>query len=233
MERVFIPIGPFQNILNNIANWKVIGLRKLFEMELYNLTYQGFAKQVKQLEQEGLVASFRGKDRTKYLYLTSRGSKVTSVGTSFELSDETLTHDLICSNVLLELLKYKNFVSANVMHDAGKLLIEPDGIIYAIKKNREYTCALEVELHQKSRDRIKAKFAKYSNSSIYTHVLYVTNKMSLIRFYNTILEQMNSDIENKIVLLLDEDLSATNFNYQKSKCWFKGEERSFVSIFGE
>ena len=233
MERMFIPIGPFQGILNNIANWKVICLRKLFELELYDLSYQGFAKQVKQLEQEGLVASFRGKNRTKYLYLTSEGSKVASADTSFDISEETLTHDLICSNVLLELLKCKNFISANLMYDTSKLLIEPDGIIYAIRENKEYTCALEVELHQKSRGRIKEKFAKYLSSSIYTHVLYVTNKPSLIRFYNTVLEQMNSDIENKIVLLLDENLSAINFNYHKSKCWFKGKERSFVSISGE
>ena len=233
MERIFITIGPFQNILNNIANWRVIGLRKLFELELYDLTYQGFGKQVNRLEREGLVASFRGKDRMKYIYLTPKGSEITSSNASFELSGETLTHDLICSNVLLELLKYINFVSGNVMHDTGKKLIDPDGVIYAIKAGKEYTCALEVELHQKNRSRVKEKFAKYSNSLIYTHVLYVTNKPSLIRFYNTVLGQMNSDIENKIVLLLDESLSTTNFNYQKSKCWFKGKERSFDSIFGQ
>jgi len=230
MERVFIPNGPFEDILNNIANLKIISLKKLFELEFYDLTYQGFGKRVNKLEKEGLVSSFRGKDRIKYLYLTPRGSKITSTDISFDLSDDTLTHDLICSNVLLELLKYENFISGNVIHDE-KRLIAPDGIIYAIKGEKEYTFALEIELHQKSKDRIKAKFAKYSNSLTYSHVLYITNKESLIRFYNIHLEQMNSDIKNKIVLLLDKKLSTTQFDYQNSKCWFKGEERSFDSIF--
>ena len=103
MERVFMPTGPFQNILNSVANWRIICLRQLFEMELGGLTYQGFGKQVKQLEREGLVASFRGKNKMKYLYLTPKGSKITNKTTGTMLSDGTMIHDLICSNVLIEL----------------------------------------------------------------------------------------------------------------------------------
>lgn len=231
MERVFMPTGPFQNILNSVANWRIICLRQLFEMELGGLTYQGFGKQVKQLEREGFVASFRGKNKMKYLYLTPKGSKITNKNTELMLSDGTIIHDLICSNILIEFLKYKNFISANVAHENGSELIAPDGIIHAIKGDKEYSFALEVELHQKSKNRIKAKFAKYSNSLIYAHVLYVTNKPSVIRFYNSILKQMNPDIADKIILLLDETLSMSDFDYQNSKCWFKGEERTFNSIF--
>ncbi len=232
MERVFIPTIHYQNILNNIGQWKIIGLSKLFEMDHFNLSYKGFAKQVVKLEQEGLLASFRAKDRTKFLYLTPKGGKITNKSACIDLANDTLSHDLICSNALLELLKYKNFVDGHVIHDDGKRLLAPDGVIYAIKGEREYSCAIEIELHQKNSDKIRTKLARYANSSVYAHVLYVANKPQLINFYNGILEQLNSEVRNKVVLLLDRKLSVSKFDYQNAKCWFKGEERTFESIFG-
>ncbi|HLE12974.1 MAG: hypothetical protein A2451_12435 [Bdellovibrionales bacterium RIFOXYC2_FULL_39_8] len=232
MDSVFIPSAPYLDILRNVGQWKIIGLRKLFGLGLYKMTLQGFGKQVNQLERAGLIASFRGRDRMKYLYLTPNGGKLVSKEASTNLSDETLTHDLICSNALIELLKYKNFVAGNLIHDDGKRLLAPDGVIYAIKGEREYTCALEIELTQKSSDRIKQKLVRYANSSVYTHVLYVANKMSLVNFFNGILEQLSSEVRSKIVLLLDRKLSTSDFDYQNAQCWIKGEERSFESIFG-
>lgn len=232
MERVFIPSGPYQNILNNIAQWKVIGLRKLFDMELYSLTYQGFGRQVNKLEAEGLVGSFRGKDKMKYIFLTSSGAKVTNQQEAFDLTDDTITHDLICSNVVIEFLKYENFISGNVLHESDSKLIAPDAVIHALKGDKEYSFAIEVELTQKSKERVRGKFVKYSNNLTYAHALYVTNKMSLIKSYMAILEQMKSEVRNKIVFLLDENLSTTQFDFINSKCWFKGEERKFESIFG-
>jgi hypothetical protein len=233
MQRVFIPAGPFQNILHNIAQWKVIGLRKLFDMELYSLTYQGFAKQVTQLEREGLIASFRGKDKNKYLYLTPRGAKITNQRETFDLTEDTLTHDLICSNVVFELLKYENFVSGNVLHESSSKLISPDAVIHALKGEKDYAFAVEVELNQKSKDRIREKFVKYANTLTYAHALYVTNKLSLIKSYMSVLSQMKSEVRNKIVFLLDENLSTTQFEYKKARCWFKDDERNFESIFGK
>ncbi|MCK5074435.1 MAG: hypothetical protein KAQ98_13475 [Bacteriovoracaceae bacterium] len=230
MEKVFIPIGRYTNVLSQLAKWKVISQRELFSVMDGLITYQGFAKQVQKLEAEGFISSFMAHDRNKYIYLTSIGARSTSQGTDYSNSKEMLGHDLMCSMVLRELLKFKNFKTGEMLDEkiGG---IAPDARIDAQRGEVEYVLAVELELHRKSKDRIREKFKKYGSSETYSYCLYVFQRPEVHNTYVGMLKSMSQKIQKKIILLLDGNLTISEFNFQDSECWFKNEVKSFEAIF--
>ena len=141
----------------------------------------------------------------------------------------SFNHDLITTNFILNLKKHQNFTSVQVQSIGVDL--EPDGVIYGIKEGREYSLAVEVELTQKSKTRVIDKLCRYKDSSDYTYLLYVFNKESTFKSYKKILENSNKELSKKVILLLNESIDRTNFDYLNSKCFFKNKITTFEKIF--
>jgi len=231
MEKIILPLGSYEKILSQLEKWKVLSLKDLCTMMANQVGYKGLSKQIKKLEEQGFVSSLIIQDKSKFLYLTNKGVTVTAGGVSYDKSEENLNHDLKCSLVLREFIKYKNFIDGQMLDDRSDR-ISPDAKIVAKKNNNEYVLALELELNQKSKDRIKEKFKKYSSNDAYSYVLYVFQKPEVMSTYSKILGGMSNEIQNKIILLLDANLSIFKFDYELADCFFKGEHRNFESIFG-
>jgi len=231
MEKLFLPIGSYENILAQIGRWKVISIKNLYEIMPVAISYQGFAKQIRKLESSGFVSSFLFPDKSKYIYLTRKGVMLVPYGVEYSHSKEMIVHDLKCGIVLRELLKFENFMEGQILGDKSEGL-SPDAKILAKKKDKEYVLALELELNQKSKDRIKEKFKKYSSSVTYHYVLYVFQSPEVMNAYTKILQAMPEIVQLKIILLLDTNLSNFNFDFKSAVCFFKEGPRSFESIFG-
>lgn len=221
------------DILREISRWKVISMRSLYDGGTFKISYQMYCRKIKKLESEGLVRSMLGARHRKFITLTKNGSELCPYGISFDESQDSLNHDLIATNVVSELIKNKNFTTGQVHCFGRGVDFEPDGVVFGSKNGLDYTLAIEVELHQKSKNRLKAKLVKYSNCADYSYVLYVINKESIYRKYKSDLSQMTEPVRRKVILLFDINLKPLEFDYEKGQCFFKGKETTFSKIFGD
>lgn len=227
---LFMPSESHTQILNEIGRWKAISFRGLYENIGERTAYSPFCRLLKRLEQEDFIKSFIGHGRRKYAILTDKGAMFSQYASEYSEGYQELKHDIIVSGVLRSLLKFKNFKSGSVVHEHFDAI--PDGVIYAVKKDRSYSLAVEVELHQKSQLRLIQKFAKYKQSNTFNYVIYITNKRSIFDSYEHLLKNMNESVRDKIILLLDENLSEYRFDYLESELSFRGKRKTFVEIFG-
>ena len=182
------------------------------------------------MEKKGHLAGRYFKRLGKYVYLTEKGAIHSSTGARPD--EPSIDHDLICSEVILNLLKFDNFLSGSVS-DRPDSELDPDGVIQGVKGGKPYTLAIEVELSQKSEFRVEKKFADYAEEDTHNFALYITHKKSLFENYRKILIKMNPQIRQTIVLSLAEKLGAKQYDYQRAVYWLDGQEYSFNALFGE
>lgn len=218
-------------LLNEIGRWKVIPLKGLYEQASQGMSYSPFCRRVKRIENFGLVRSVKGRRGLKYVMLTQEGSRLSQFKSPYLESEIELTHDLIASRLLCDLLKYPNFHTGHIVHGGENLNPEPDAFIHASKGGTQYRLALEIELHQKSNKRVREKFSRYVVTPDCDHVLYVMNKPDVFHSYQAITLEMDKSVSQKIVLMLEPNLGTRQLEYQKARCWFKAKEMRFDEIF--
>lgn len=230
---IFIPMDNYMVILEEVGRWKVIGMRKLYDLLELKLSYSLFCRNVKKLEYEGLIRTIVGMRRRKYLTLTYKGDEYTPYNAQFEECDVELNHDLIVSNVMLELNNYESFGACHVIHHHDFFEAQADGIVYFSSNGIQGSLAVEVELTQKSKSRITMKFVKYSNSKCFNFCLYIFNKESVFEAYKKQLDLMVESTREKIILMLDMNLSISSFNYKNNDCYFHGKTQTFTQLFSD
>jgi len=229
----FIPHGVYEDIINIVGQWKVVDMKSLKDMCNYEVGYFNLLKKVRTLESHGLVKGVLLGSKNKHIYLTNEGLRYTGHDYTYEICDENLTHDLIVSRVLKELLKHDSFTNGRMFHQIPVDQIFPDAQITGTKNNDIYRLAIEVELTQKSKKRVKEKYRRYAKGSVFTYGVFITNKETLFRTYRRFLEEMNNDIQEAIILILDKDMTATKFDYEKTECFYLGKMLNFEALFGE
>ena len=229
----FVPYGPYIDIINAVGKWKVVDLKSLSELCSYKLNYSNLRKKVRKLEDFGLVKSVNLGRKRKHLFLTNSGIKFTQYDQTYELCDESLSHDVIVGNVLRSFLGFPNFVNGRMFHEIPDNDLAPDALVTGIKTKREYELAIEVELTQKSSTRVKSKYSRYLRSKSFDYCIFITNKEGLFRTYKRFLGEMNTDVQSKIILMYAPDLSPNEFSFYASECHFKGQTKKFEEIFGE
>lgn len=228
----YIPSESYLKILNEIGKWKVVPLRALFEDIGGGIGYKSFYKRTKILERHGLIQSYRAGCRTKCLALTGKGEELSRYICPYTASAIGLGHDLMASMVLRSLLKFPNFKSGHIFHAHDASKFSPDAIIYAVKRQEEYSLAIEVDLFHLSRNKIIEKFYKYSNTDQFTHMLYMTNRESFFDACRDLISKMDEFVSKKVILLVAPNLSHGTFEYQNGRCWFKGKAMTFDEVFG-
>ena len=231
MTTDFIPYGVYEDIINMLGHWKILDMKSLSEMCNYDIKYFNLLKKVRKLESHGIIKGVLLGRKDKHIYLTNKGLRYTPYDFTYEICDENITHDLIVGRVLKELLKFSPFVDGRMYHQIMTDKIFPDAQVEGIKNNERYKLALEVELTQKSKERVKDKYRKYGQGESFNYALFVTNKESLFRTYKRYLEEMNRESREAVILMYDENLSATKFKYDKIKCYYMGEMTSFIELF--
>lgn len=227
----FVPQGVYEDIINILGKWKVMDMKSLSEMCSYEVKYFNLLKKVRTLETHGLVRGVLLGRKNKHIFLTNKGLKYTPYDYSYEICDENITHDLVVGKVMKELIKLPQFVDGKMFHQIPIEKIYPDAEVIGSKNKENYRLALEIELTQKSETRVKEKFRRYGREEVFNYVLFITNKESLYKAYKRFLEDMNSEIQEAIILMLDRNMSVTKFNYDSSLCLYMGQETEFSTLF--
>ena len=217
-------------IIDEIGRWKIILLKDLFQILIHEKSYVSFCEKIRRLEKNGHIKSTFLSREGKVLFLTPRGATLSSFPA---MSDKgSLFHDLMCSKVILRLLKFDHFLNGSAAEGLESELL-PDGVIRAIRNGEEYVLALELELTRKSKIRVVRKFVRYAKDNTFARVLYLTNKPTIFNGYRKILMGLKKYIGKRVVLGLDKNLFQDNFDFEGCTCWFDGEESDFQTLFGE
>lgn len=231
MKSSFVPYGSYSEIINLLGQWKILDMKSLNNLCDFEVNYPNLLHKVRKLESEGLVKAVLIGRKNKHIYLSQKGLEFTSFDFSSELSPETVNHDIITATVLRELLRRDNFLEGRLFHQMRGSEIYPDAEVLGTKNGSHYKLAIEVELTQKSQQRVKEKFRKYEKAQTFNFALFITNKESLLQTYSRYLEEMVIDVRKAIILLWDPELKMSKVNLDKAQCYYMGKEYSFNAIF--
>ena len=218
-------------ILNEVGRWKAISLSCLSHSLGWNRDYSVLRKRLKKLEATGHLKGLFERRKVKYFILTEKGAELSIYPCFYKNFGESVIHDLTCTNAILELLQFKLFQSGSAI-DYIDSNIKPDGVIHASRYGIDYVLAIELELHQKSKNRMLGKFIKYVEEEAFNHVLYITNKQSIFDAYRKILMEMNNKVRDKIILELGPTLSVSIHDYENAIYWINGVYKTFWEMFG-
>ena len=231
MSTMFIPQGVYENIINTLGQWKILDSKTLHHFCDHHISYKNFLKKINRLESAGLVKAVFVGNKKKHLYLSQGGIEHTYHNSTSEISQENLRHDLITGMVMRDLLGWSGLTQGRMFHEFDRGCLIPDGELVGVKESKNIKVALEVELTQKSKDRVKEKFGVYCDKSNYDFCLFVTNKESLFKTYQRYLQEMNMEVQAKVLLVLDITLRCSQSNLSEGICFYMGELRKFRELF--
>lgn len=229
----FIPSGAYEDILNILGQWKIMDMKSLMKMTNYDVKYDTLLYRVRKLENNGLIKSTTDGSNFKYVYLSDKGLKYTPFSASAEISPGNLNHDLITGNVLRTLIDSEYFFDGMMYHQLEQDKVFPDAAVLFSKFDKTFRIGVEVELTQKTADRVIRKYNSYSKDSIFDYSLFITNKRPLYKTYCRLLTGMSKDVQGSNILLFDPTLSAYKFRPAQAECLYLGERVKYDEIFGE
>ncbi|MBK23244.1 MAG: hypothetical protein CME70_04485 [Halobacteriovorax sp.] len=231
MKVKFVPYGVYLDILSAVGRWKVLDYSGISEFCGHDLKYKNLASKVKKLENAELLKSIFAEKKKKYLFLSHMGSQLVPKGSPYDVENASLHHDILVVRILRYLTNFESFHAPEIISKEVLGGVEPDAVIQGMKNDKKYSMAIEVELTQKSEKRVKEKLSKYGQDRSSLYCLYITQKKSLYRTYKRFLEEMDTMVQAKVFLLLDEGLIGSEINFTGKQVFFKGETKTFEEIF--
>jgi hypothetical protein len=216
-------------------------------MSNYQGSYVNFCKMVRNLRKRGLVCwepLLNRKERV--VYLTINALKEILPLNPYFIDDRIIYHDAIVSNIVRSLLEKKYFHSSELSHEYfGKNkwnyanILEPDAIIFGENKGFSFKIAIEVELTQKSKDRIIEKFDTYIKSEFFNSVIYIFHKRNVFDSYINLVKEMQTNaassiykkgIGQKIFLLFKQDLFKFPLDFSENPLFVNNQELKFKEV---
>ena len=228
--KIFIPDRHHKKIVKILKEWKMLDMNGL--KDLYSeICHSGLYKKMKHLEDCELVKSFTSRGNAKYFFLKDehlhRGRK------GKKRFERILKHDLLTAKVLREILKWPECRGGKILGQVERDFICPDAefVMEDAKTGEKIRVALEVEVTRKSYYRIRKKFTKYQMEREFDRVLFVTNEEGIFKAYSNYLMELHPEIQKKIGLLFDENLSPKSFDCQNSPCFYMGKINNLSALF--
>lgn len=212
-------------IIDAVARWKVITMKDLLDqVSSLNICYSTVTRRVRKLQKMKYLDYKSLSKRRKHLFLTREGTKLTNVDTPYEMNTLTLNHDILVGAVVRAFLELPGFVFGSMYDETYCRSFTPDGVLHSSTKKR---VAIELELTQKECSRVKSKFAQYWDDPDFDYCYYVTNKPSLYKSYKNYLEEMDEEVQERIVIILAYDLRCDHIFENDAMAFYMGEELHF------
>ena len=232
--------GLHLDYLSNLLNWRILDFQKLMELSNYDRGYNNFTKIVSRLEARKLIEKYSpANTNKKYIYLTADGEKLISEDNRFcRPAQNSIYHDLLMSELCYEFLKLKCFDEAileHLIHNKKEFLKIsgpiPDAILKGKIEKESFRIALELELTQKSHDRVCQKVSQYLVSN-YDYVVYLFNSKSTFNSYAKILiEKYGDRVFKKVLFFLIDEKEITKEKILNFKGYFEGDQITLRDVF--
>ena len=228
----------YVDLLMPLKRWKILDVKALKEAAEYSGSFSGLYKIIAKLEKNLLLNSFTNSwSNEKFVYLSPTGLKALGENEGgLGINRETRFHDSIVSKVARFFARY-SFVREVYLDfqvkDAFPLLERvPDCLLVGSLKS-PFKMAIEVELTQKSQERLAQIYRTYSDSKVVNQILYITDKQSIFEDYKEYFNQKGGElIKEKFLFLLSKDLSKGRCDLKNEPVYFKGSMTTLSEIFG-
>jgi hypothetical protein len=236
MKSIVEYINPaYQEILLHLSKWKVLSLSDLLIESDFRGSKDSFYKIIRKLESACMLDSFIDTwTKEKYLYLEIEGIKYLGLEGVPLIKREQRYHDALVVKISRYLNQFNFCKEVYLDTEIQKMMTRYDRIADAsfvgIKEDNEFNMAIELELNQKSRDRIKKNFEFYSSSSHFNYALYVFYKSSTFNSYKKVVNELSEVARKRIILLLETKLTLNKFDLANSQIYFKGNTMKLHDI---
>jgi hypothetical protein len=236
IQERFLFSHTYEDIIYTLAKWRILSLGDLKQKIDYPSSHQAFSKLVRRLEENNYLESIYYQNYKKYLFLTNKGLTEAGLKKSYPINKEVIQHDLICVNVLHNLISEDNtFIDGTLsLEDEGRGS-RPDGLI---ELNKGRKLAIEVELTQKESSRIEYKFTEYMKNHGIDFVLYLFTRPSVFKAYQKKIDELDKKINplikkkftSKIILMIEPAIKNNDFSLKDADCYFKGKIFKFDQL---
>lgn len=174
------------SVLEKLYTCRMATVKDLYEFVQYKGSYEAFRRLVLRLEDTGTVDSLKfNSAKGKFLTLNEKFKDTFWQGNNYSICEEMFVHDSLVSKLLIQMVKAGLIESFCLPHEFHEffynkdLKFTPDAIAQTKKGN----IAIEVELHQKNRERLFRKFNNIIDSGFIKSVLYICLHQGVFESY--------------------------------------------------
>ncbi len=227
-------------LLYPLKDWRVLDLANLHKKSKAALSQPGLVRLILRLEKAKIIKGFRDPwSRKKYVYLTKTGEALISLSDyPTAISEESLFHDLRVVDLGQELIKNEVFKKIRFEHQivnkknyVTNLALIPDAEVDGVMNGKNFSLAIELELHQKSKDRLEKKGEQYLGS-LYDHCLFMfSDKNTLENYHKFFTEKLGQKFNEKIFLFHLGGVYEPEINLQKTEGFVFGKWMKFNDVF--
>ncbi len=204
--------------------------------------YDTVKKLMQRMKAQNFVQVYRCTfNKKNYYFLTQTALRFLNPDHSPSLFEETYYHDAMVSSFGVELLKLRPFVEKVelehlIKNTKAKTHFEeiiPDARICGNFNGKSFVIAIEVEIHQKEKQRICAKAKNYLKSSFYDYVFYFFPDERLLKNYANILQtECGSDFNQKIFLFTAPLVFEGKNSLSQGMGLVSGQSKNILELFG-
>ena len=241
---VMIQINPTHlHFLRPLVKWKILTKEKLFFLSGYSGTYKAFHKIVRNFERKGLLQGYRDFfSRKKYLYATELGNELIFDGKIFTPNHQTIFHDTRVSEIVQEATNYDHVKHYELEHayrmpsyDSFRKEYYPDAYLDVVAPDTECKIAVELELTQKSTDRIHEKFNRFIDKRSYSHVLYLFSEEAIWKKYIDVFKTYyEEEHDEKFMFLWNSDFLKGKISFNDCKGYYnQNYDFNFCKVLGK
>ena len=227
-------------LLYPLKDWRVLDLASLHKKSNARLSQAGLVRLVLRLEKSKVIKGFRDPwSRKKYVYLTRLGEDLISLNDyPTAISEVSLFHDLRVVDLGLELIKNSVFKNVRFEHQIvnrknyiTNLALIPDAEVDGVMNGKNFSLAIELELHQKSKDRLEKKGEQYLGS-LYDHCLFMFSDRNTLENYKRFFtEKLGPKFNEKIFLFHLVGIYEPEINLQRTEGLVFGKWMKFNDVF--
>ncbi len=243
---VLLNVNSFHlELLRPLVKWKVLSIKELFEDSGYAGTYKGFHKVITRLEKHQVVEGFKDVwTKSKRIYLTKIGSELVSphqwradaynLNALFHDSRVTLYMRFLASYLNIHRLQLDQERTGHFRNFFELPKVRPDAeFSFKDDKEKNHSFYLELELTQKSTERIAEKFDFYQERvSSSSRILFLFPTENLAASYRDVLMSLEKEKgKSQLLFAYDEGLRHGNFSLDRSYIWVKDEKITLRNYF--
>jgi len=236
-------------ILNALDKWGVLTVRKLHSLIYLNISIQGLRRKLHKLAKEDYLQISRLEIKNEMIVIPTKKTLNQLKSNRSSIDEAMIYHNFFLSLLGLEIISREKVSYFKLPHEYGKSRtplsfsssIEPDAFIGVCLDGKNLKVAIEIELTQKSSDRVYEKFNQYNDSLYFDYVIYFFKDLSIASAYRKRLDEMSNELKNeggrkklrgKIIFLYSAQNHQSGSILDNSKMECLGKEISIEKFLG-